>query len=81
MHISVSDFPPGTTEEEVRQVLEAYGVPIRSVTLEGKPDGPHTLAVVDIDTDQTGARALAGRIDGHIWKGRRLRAYAHLFLR
>jgi len=80
MHIAISNFSPETTIDEIRQALEDFGVSIRDITLENDEDGDHTLALVDVDTDELGAKALAERINGHVWKGRRLRARAYLFI-
>jgi hypothetical protein len=78
MHNSIGGFPAEVEEKEIREALAAYGVPITDVTL--APDsGGHTLALVDVDTDELGAKALAEKLNGHIWRGRRLRARAHLF--
>ncbi len=80
MHISIAGFPQDVEEEEIRRALEEAGARVRSVTME--PDsGGHTMAVVDVDTDETGARALAEAINGRMWRGRRLRARAFLFLK
>ena len=37
--------------------------------------------MVDVDTDETGAKIIAERINGHVWKGKRLRARAYLFMK
>jgi len=80
MHISIAGFPADVEEEDIRKALENHGAMVHSVTLEPN-SGDHTLAVVDVETDETGARALAERINGRIWRGRRLRARAFLFLK
>jgi len=78
MHISIGGFPEEVDEAQIREALEAYGAEVESVTLE--PDsGGHTLAVVEVATDKTGAKILAEAINGRIWQGHRLRARAFLF--
>ncbi len=81
MRISIAGFPAKVDEDEIKAALAEHGVPVRSVTLEPDNDGKRTLAVVDVDTDETGARALAERLDGRIWRDHKLRARAHLFLK
>ncbi len=80
MHLSIGGFAPEATEEEIRAALQEAGVQVASVTIE-PGEGEQTLAVVDVETDETGAKALAERINGRIWNGRRLRARAFLFLK
>jgi len=80
MHISISGFPADVEAHDIQEALENYGAAVTSVTLE--PDsGGHTMAVVDVDTDETGARVLAEKISGRIWQGKRLRARAFLFMK
>ncbi len=81
MRISIAGFPADVEKEEIAAALAEHGVAVRTVTLEPDGDGKRTLAVVDVDTDETGARALAERLDGRIWRDHKLRARAHLFLK
>lgn len=81
MHISIANFPADTTKEEIREALEEAGATVLKVTLEPSDNGKRTLAVVEVDTDETGARALAESLNGHLWKGKQLRARAYLFLK
>ena len=81
MRISISGFPADTTDEEIRSAFEDFGATVNGITMEPSDDGKRTLAVVDVDTDETGAKMLAEKINGHIWKGQRLRARAYLFLK
>ncbi len=78
MHISIGGFPEQVTEAEIREALERFGAKVKSVTLE-PGSGDHTLALVDVETDEPGAKALAERINGYIWKGKRLRSRVFLF--
>ncbi len=76
MNVLIDHLPTDATEAGVREILAEHGVPVTSVRLsnEGNPD--HLVAVVALDTDEAGARALAGMVDGRLWKGRRLSARA-----
>ncbi len=78
MYISIGGFPEQVTETEIREALERFGAKVSSVTLE-PGSGDYTLALVDVDTDESGAKALAERINGHVWKGKRLRSRVFLF--
>jgi len=81
MRISISGFPEDTGEDEIRSALENFGATVDRITMEPSDNGKRTLAVVDVDTDDTGAKMLAEKINGRIWKGQRLRARAYLFLK
>ncbi len=81
MRISISGFPEDTSESEIRTALEDFGATVKQITMEPSDDGKRTLAVVDVDTDETGAKIIAEKINGRIWKGRRLRARAYLFMK
>jgi hypothetical protein len=74
MNVLIDHLPPETTEAEVRGILAGHGVPVAAIRLnrEGNPD--HMVAVVALDTDEAGATALAGMVDGKVWKGHRLTA-------
>ena len=80
MHISISGFPPETTEDELREPLEEYGAVIKHITIEPSKNKDNYTAIIDVDTDETGCKLLAEKINGHIWKGKRLRARYYLFL-
>ncbi|WP_041066868.1 hypothetical protein [Thiolapillus brandeum] len=81
MHISVSGFPPGTTEEELREPLEEFGAVIKSIKIEPSEDDHNQMALINVDTDETGCKILAEKINGRIWKGRKLRARYFLFVK
>ena len=81
MHISVSGFPPDTTEEELREPLEEFGAIIKNIKIEPSEDDHNYMALIDVDTDKTGCRILADRINGRVWKGRKLRARYFLFVK
>ncbi|WP_293688127.1 RNA recognition motif domain-containing protein [Thiolapillus sp.] len=81
MHISISGFPPDTTIEELREPLEEYGAVIRDLTIEPSNNEDNYIAMVDVDTDDTGCKILAEKINGRIWKGKKLRARHFLFIK
>ena len=81
MHISIRGFSPETSEQEIRQALEDFGVQVNSITYKtDEASGSVPLAIVDVETDQLGAKVLAEHIDGRFWKGKKLRARSYLFL-
>ena len=81
MKIGISGFPPETTEEEIRRPLEEFGAVVKSVTIEPSNIRERNVAIVDADTDETGAKVLVKKLDGFYWKGRKLHAYFYRFFR
>ena len=81
MKITIGGFPPDTTEEEIREPLEQFGAVINSITIEKSKLDDGQMAVLDVDTDETGCKVLAEKINGTLWKGRKLRAHSYLFLK
>ena len=81
MHISVTGFPPDTTEEELREPFEKFGAVIKNIKIEPSEDDHNYMALIDVDTDETGCRILADKINGRVWKGRKLRARYFLFVK
>lgn len=81
MHISIMGFPPGTSEAEIREPLEEYGAIINKITIQPSDMEDRWLAIVDLETDATGRKVLAEKINGRVWKGRKLRAINYLFLK
>lgn len=81
MHISVSGFPPDTTEEELKEPLEEFGAAVKSIKIEPSEDDHNYMALIDVDTDETGCKILAEKINGRVWKGRKLRARYFLFVK
>ena len=74
MEIIIAGFPPETTEDEIKEALETYGVTTCKVTILKSHDPSRYTATVDVDTDETGCRVLAEKINGTVWKGKKLRA-------
>jgi len=81
VHIGVSGFAEDTTVEEVKEALESYGAPIISVEFKESEDPARILALIDVDTNEIGCKVLAEKIDGHVWKGRKLRAQSYLLFK
>ncbi|WP_456444753.1 hypothetical protein [Thiolapillus sp.] len=81
MHISVSGFPPDTTEEELREPLEEFGAVIKNIKIEPSADDHNYMALINVDTNETGCKILAEKINGRVWKGRKLRARYFLFVK
>ena len=74
MEIIIAGFPPDTTEDEIKEALEGYGAPTLEVKIMESNDPDRYTAAVDVDTDETGCRVLAEKINGTVWKGKKLRA-------
>jgi hypothetical protein len=81
MHITISGFPPDTKEEDLRTPLEEFGAKILDITIQPSKNEAAYMAIVEVDTDATGSKALAGRIDGILWRGNKLRARYYLFIK
>lgn len=81
MKIAVRGFPPETTEEEIREALEKYGAVVEKIVIEPAKNPEEYLALIEIDTDETGCQVLADAINGTVWKDRRLRADRFMFTR
>ena len=79
MNLGISGFPPDTTEEEVHEALEKFGAVIQGVIITPSTDPDRYLATVTIDTNRTGIKVLAKKIDGTTWKGKRLSAADFLY--
>ncbi len=81
MNIGIGGFPPGTSEAEIREPLEEFGAVINKITIQPSDREDGYLAIVDVDTDDTGCKILVEKINGKIWKGKRLRAINYLFVK
>lgn len=80
MNIGISGFTPDTTEEEIREALEKFGAVVNSVKITASNDPGRFVATVDIDTDKLGMKVIAEKINGTVWKGKRLTATGYLYL-
>ena len=78
MNLSIRGFPADTTEQEIRDALEKFGAKVNSVEIMLSENPDRHLAVVDIDTDRLGIDVIADRINGVVWKGKRLVAQGTL---
>ncbi|WP_456406011.1 hypothetical protein [Thiolapillus sp.] len=81
MHIGISGFPPETSEADIREPLEEFGAIVKEITIQPSDQEDRYLAIVDVDTDETGCKVLVEKINGKIWKGKRLRAIQYLFVK
>ncbi|MEA3412548.1 MAG: RNA-binding protein [Pseudomonadota bacterium] len=81
MDIAISGFPAETTEDEIREALEEYGVTVKEVSIELSNNPQRNLATVGVDLDESGARVLAKKINGSFYKGQRLRAENYLLFK
>jgi len=80
MNIGISGFPPDTSEEEIREALEEFGAVVTSVMITPSEDPDRYVANVNIDTDKLGMKVIADKINGTVWKGKKLAASGYLYL-
>ena len=80
MHINIDNLPPGVTVEELREFLGASDE-IESIQLTDAGNADNVVAVVTVNTSQTGANAMAEFIDGRFYKERRVSARALTLLK
>ncbi len=80
MHISIDNFPPGTTVEDVREFLGSSDE-TENIRLTDAGNAENVVAVVAVISSQTGANAMAEFIDGRFFKERRLSAIALALLK
>ena len=72
MRIVIENLPHDVSEDEIRQALSPFA-PAGTITL--IKEGSMPSAVIAVDMTHTAAVTLARRIDGHFYKGQRLRAW------
>jgi len=74
MNVVIRNLPDDTSEDKIRDLLKEHGVPVTKVTLTNEGDAERHVAVIELDTDRTGADALVSMVDGKFWHGKTLRA-------
>ncbi len=80
IHISIDNLPPGVSVEEVREFLGASDE-IEAIRLTDAGNADNVVAMVTVNTSQTGANAMAEFIDGRFFKERRVSAQALALLK
>ncbi|HHH44788.1 MAG TPA: RNA-binding protein [Gammaproteobacteria bacterium] len=76
MNVVIRNLPQGSSEEEIRELLQEHGVPVTSVTLTNEGNAENCVAVLALDTNRAGADALVKMLDGKFWRGKTLAARA-----
>ena len=76
MRIVIENLPHDVSEEEVREALSPFA-PVGRIAL--VKEGNLPTAVIETDITHVEAISLAMRIDGHFYKGQRLRAWVPLW--
>lgn len=75
MNIRIGNLPPGTTVEEVSEMIgESPAFKGVRITDAGNPD--NVVAFIEVDTTHAGAQAIADKINDSFYKERRLNAFA-----
>ena len=74
MNIRIAGFDQDTTEDEIREALENFGVGVGEITMEPSDNPQRRFALIGVDTDETGCQVIVDKVNGKAWKGRRLEA-------
>ena len=74
MNIRIAGFAQDTTEDEIREALENYGVGVEKITMVPSDNPELHAAVIGVDTDETGCQVIVDKVNSKAWKGRRLEA-------
>ena len=80
MELRIGNLPPGTTEDDVREVLHQLR-DIKTIRITDEGDADNVVAWVDIEGTRAGLQALAKKVNGTMWKERRISAYAAGFVK
>lgn len=80
MQIRINNLPPKVTEEEVRSLFDDAGW-VGKILLTDAGDPDNVVAWVDVAGSHAVADAVVQQLNGKLWKGRTLQAYAALFVK
>lgn len=72
VRLIVRDFPYGTTEEQLRQLIEPHAKVLSLEFPRHATGEPKDFALVDVE-DEAQAQEAVRHLHGHVWEGRRLR--------
>ena len=78
MLIQLTNLPSNTSVEEVNDLFCRMSI-IDSIHVNRTRDPEHDVAWVDLRCSQAGANAISERLDGRMFKGYPVSAYAALF--
>jgi hypothetical protein len=77
MKLWMGNIAPGTSEEELRALLERYGAPaVISVERVTEETSSRPAAIVDVAAATEQMQKLTQRLNGMYWKGRSLTVQA-----
>ncbi|MCU7958943.1 MAG: RNA-binding protein [gamma proteobacterium symbiont of Bathyaustriella thionipta] len=72
--VLIANLPPGTTEQEVRELLENSSI-IQAVEIKDDGDPERLTAAVEMDLDRTTAKIMKEKGRGMRFKDRALEVY------
>ena len=75
MNIRIQNLPPGVTAEAVREFIGASDE-IEDLQLSDAGNAENVVAIIRVNTSQTGANAMAEYLDGRFFGDRRIKAQA-----
>ena len=72
MKLWIGNIAPGTSDEELRDLLARYGAPAAGKVEQVPGDGSRPAVMVEVTVTQAQLFSLTQRLNGLYWKGRSL---------
>ncbi|HUL56708.1 MAG TPA: RNA-binding protein [Usitatibacter sp.] len=76
MKVWIGNIAPGTSDDELRELLARYGAPEVTAIEQVPGDGSRPAVIADVAAPQDAIGKLTLRLDGMFWKGRALNVQA-----
>jgi len=77
MKLWIGNIAPGTSDDELRALIEKYGSAAEVVSVQHvADDGPRPAAILELAATPEAANQLTQRLNGMYWKGRSLTVQA-----
>ena len=76
MKLWIGNIAPGTSDEELRELLAKYGMPDIASIEQVPGDGTRPAAVLEVVASQDVINKLTQRLNGMYWKGHSLTVQA-----
>ena len=76
MKLWIGNIAPGTTDDELRALLDKYGAAEISSVQHVSDDGPRPAAILEVAATSEQMFQITQRLNGMYWKGRSLTVQA-----